>query len=83
MMFRWIELIAPGKTPLSSAFACSALQRTMPPRGPQSVFVVEDVTKSACGTGLGMTFAATRPDTCAMSTMKYAPTDFAMLAIRS
>src|SRR5438876_835881 len=39
----------PGKTALSTALACSALQRIMPPRGPRSVLCVVVVTKSEHG----------------------------------
>ena len=51
----------PGKTALSTASACSSLQRMKPERGPASVLCVVDVTKSQCGTGFGWRPAATRP----------------------
>ena len=74
----------PGNTIDWSFFSISGfdLQTMRPPRGPRSVLCVVEVTTSACGTGFGYAPAATRPATCAMSTKKYAPTDFAIAAKR-
>ena len=58
-----------GKTALSIALACSALQTIMPPRGPRSTLCVVKVTTSAYGTGLGIALPATRPMKCAASTI--------------
>ena len=69
-----------GTSPCPRAFACSALQRIIPPRGPRSVLCVVVVTTSACGTGDGYTPVAASPAKCAMSTMKIAPTSFATSA---
>ncbi len=66
-----------GKTALSSLAACSALQTRAPPRGPRSTLWVVKVTTSACGTGLGIAWPATRPMKWAASTMKTAPTSSA------
>jgi hypothetical protein len=52
----------------------------MPPRGPRNVLCVVVVTTSACGTGEGYTPVADKPAKCAMSTMKMAPTSFAISA---
>ena len=51
-----------------------------PPRGPRSVLCVVEVTKSACGTGSGCSFAATSPAMWAMSTMNSAPTSLQISA---
>ena len=51
----------PGKTARSTSLAYSALHRIRPPRGPRSVLCVVVVTKSATGTGLSCSPAATRP----------------------
>ena len=67
-----------GKTALSSAAACSALQTIMPPRGPRSTLCVVKVTTSAYGTGLGIALPATSPMKCAASTMRIAPTSSAI-----
>ena len=69
----------PGKIAELIFFAMSSsLVRIMPPRGPRSVLCVVVVTTWACGNGLGMRPAATRPAKCAMSTRKCAPTSSAM-----
>ena len=44
----------PGNTVRSRSFAYCSRQSTSPPRGPRSVLCVVVVTKSECGTGLGM-----------------------------
>jgi hypothetical protein len=44
------------------------------PHPPRNVLCVVVVTTSACTNGLAAHPAATRPDTCAMSTMSKAPT---------
>ena len=67
-----------GKTALSMAVACSALQTMAPERGPRSTLWVVKVTTSAKGTGLGIALPATRPMKCAASTQKIAPTSSAM-----
>ena len=67
--------------PLSTASANSSLQRIMPPRGPRSVLWVVVVTTSAQGNGENSpvnTPPATRPEKWAMSTMKTAPTLWAI-----
>ena len=51
-----------------------------PARGPRSVLCVVLVTKSACGTGSGCSFAATSPAMCAMSTISSAPTSLQISA---
>ena len=51
----------PGKIAELMIFSCSAFIRMMPPRGPRSDLCVVEVTKSACGTGLGYRPAAIRP----------------------
>ena len=68
----------PGKTALSIAWACSARQRIMPPRGPRSVLCVVVVTTSACGMGEGCTPPAMSPAMCAMSAQNLAPTSRAI-----
>ena len=60
----------PGKTAESTFLARSAPQRIMPPRGPARVLCVVDVVTCACGTGVGCSPAATRPEKCAMSTIR-------------
>ena len=72
-----------GKTALSMAVACSALQTMAPERGPRSTLWVVNDTTSAKGTGLGMARPATRPMKCAASTQKIAPTSSAMARKRS
>ena len=64
----------PGKSARSRSFAYCSRHRIRPARGPRSVLCVVEVTKSACGTGLGWTPPATRPAMCAMSTTIGAPT---------
>src|SRR4029453_749348 len=58
----------PGKTDRSRSFAYFSRHRIKPDRGPRSVLCVVDVTKSACGTGLGGRPTATRPAIGAQST---------------
>ena len=53
---------------------CSFLANIIPDRGPRSVLCVVEVTMSAYSKGLWAAFPATRPETCAMSTMRRAPT---------
>ncbi|CFP63361.1 Uncharacterised protein [Bordetella pertussis] len=43
----------PGKMAELTAFSNSAFIMMTPPRGPRSDLCVVEVTKSACGTGLG------------------------------
>ena len=52
----------PGKTDLSIALACASRHRMNPARGPRSVLCDVLVTKSATGTGLLCTPAATSPE---------------------
>ena len=72
----------PGKSERSISFAYFSRHKIMPPRGPRRVLCVVVETKSACGTGLGWTPAATSPAMCAMSTKSIAPTDCAIFAMR-
>ena len=58
--------------------APAAREHDSPPRGPRSVLCVVLVTRSACGTGLGCSPAATSPAMCAMSTTSAAPTSAAI-----
>src|SRR5438309_1673108 len=69
----------PGNTCLSTSLPNTSWQRIKPPRGPRRVLWVVVVTICACGTGEGWIPAATSPATCAMSTMKIAPTSSAIL----
>ena len=73
----------PGKFARSTFCAYSSVQRTKPARGPASVLCVVDVTKWLCGTGLGCSPAATRPEKCAMSVQSSASTSSAMARKRS
>jgi len=73
----------PGNRARSRSFAYRSRQRMSPARGPRSVLCVVEVTKSACGTGLGCTPPATRPAMCAMSTTIGVPMAAAARAIRS
>src|SRR6266550_3820963 len=68
----------PGNTCLSTSLPNASWQRIKPPRGPRRVLCVVVVTICACGTGEGWSPAATSPATCAMSTMKIAPTSSAI-----
>ena len=68
----------PGNTALSIAFACSAVERMQPPRGPRSVLCVVKVTTSEYGTGFGCAPPATRPARWAMSNSRSAPTSSAI-----
>ena len=69
-----------GKTCLSTAFAYASEERIIPPRGPRRVLCVVVVTMSATFTGEGCAPPATSPAKWAMSTIKTAPTSFAMAA---
>ena len=55
----------------------------IPPRAPPSVLWIVVVTTSAYGTGFGCRPAATSPAKCAMSTIRYAPTESAIARKRS
>ncbi len=60
----------PGNTAESIFLASSPPHSIMPPRGPASVLWVVDVVTWACAIGLGCRPAATRPEKCAMSTIR-------------
>ncbi len=61
-----------------SLLSSSSLVMISPPLGPRSDLWVVVVTTWACGNGDGCTPAATSPEMCAMSAIRYAPTSSAI-----
>mmetsp|Transcript_123991 Transcript_123991/g.332959 ORF Transcript_123991/g.332959 Transcript_123991/m.332959 type:complete len:242 (-) Transcript_123991:664-1389(-) len=79
----WGPPCRPGKTAMSmrslmSGMASEYLKKIMPARGPRSDLWVVVVTTSQCSKGAGCCPVATRPEMCAMSAIKSAPTSSAI-----
>ena len=65
----------PGKIELLNFFINASLfVKIIPPLGPRNTLWVVDVTTSAYLVGFGYAPPATKPEKCAISTKKYAPT---------